>query len=138
MNNINDRNSQDMTALNIAMALPAEMNTEIKNYLCRAGASRASSHLTRIGGNTDCNCHAPGCAQPPGGLKRADTTMTGGNATDHHEKAIYQSSWNSAISPPSKEATYTVIVYSILNVYARIFVHWFFSGQSSNAVPDCF
>ncbi|CAA2953797.1 Hypothetical predicted protein [Olea europaea subsp. europaea] len=43
VNNINDKNSQNMTALDIAMSLPAEMNTEIKNYLHRAGASRASS-----------------------------------------------------------------------------------------------
>ncbi|CAI9775563.1 unnamed protein product [Fraxinus pennsylvanica] len=42
MNNVNDKNSQDMTALDIAMSLPAEMNTKIKIYLCRAGASRAS------------------------------------------------------------------------------------------------
>lgn len=43
VNNINDKNSQDMTALDIAMSLPAEMNIVIKKYLRSAGASRASS-----------------------------------------------------------------------------------------------
>ncbi|KAL2489676.1 ankyrin [Forsythia ovata] len=46
MNNVNDKNLQDMTALDIAMALPAEMNTESKIYV--AQELQELCHLTRM------------------------------------------------------------------------------------------